>query len=56
MEGHDGGPKNSRIPYLPSGYRLDESHPDVAVLHRPDGTEVAAFGELADPRETERAA
>ena len=41
--------------WLPTGYRLgDASDPDIAILCRPDGSEVAAFGELADPREIER--
>ena len=51
----DGQP-GGRAPYLPSGYRLDESDPDFAVLRREDGSQVAAFGERADPREIERVA
>ncbi len=53
--------RDPRGPYrglhLPSGYRSDESEPDVAVLRRPGGTEVAVFSATgADPREIERAA
>ncbi len=51
----DGQPEG-RAPYLPSNYSLDESDPDFAILRRPDGSEVAAFGEKADPREVERRA
>jgi len=50
------GQREDRTPYLPDGYSLDESDLDVAILHRPDGSEVAAFGGRADPREVERAA
>jgi len=50
------GNREERAPYLPAGYYLDETDPDLAVLRREDGSEVAAFGELADPREIERAA
>ena len=55
MRGRD-GQREQRTPYLPSGYRLDERDPEVLVLRRPDGSEVAAFGERADPKEIERAA
>ena len=54
MRGGDGNGEG-RSPYLPSGCRLDEEA-DFAVLRREDGSEVAAFGERADPREIERAA
>ena len=51
------GRREGRAPYLPSGYRLDETtDPDAAILRRPDGSEVAAFGERADPKEVERVA
>ena len=30
-------------PYLPPGYRLDKSDPDVLFLRREDGTAVAYF-------------
>jgi hypothetical protein len=30
-------------PWLPSGYVLDESDPDIVVLRRQDGSSVAAF-------------
>ncbi|MDP8973702.1 MAG: hypothetical protein M3N45_11155 [Actinomycetota bacterium] len=57
MEEHGGG-RELRSPYLlPSGYRLDESDPDFAVLRRANGSEVATFyADSADPREIERAA
>lgn len=32
--------------FLPAGYRLDETDPDVVVLRREDGSSVAAFGAL----------
>ena len=38
----DGGPE-ARPPYLPSGYRLDETDRELVVLRRPDGSEAAAF-------------
>ncbi len=51
------GPERKRPPYLPSGYTVNEAgDPDFTILRRPDGSEVAAFGERADPREIERAA
>ena len=51
------GPREERGPYLPSGYRLDETDPDAVVLRRADGTEVATFSAVgADPREVEREA
>ena len=56
MEDRDGGPKDRRSAYLPSGYRLDETDPDELVLRRADGSEVAAFGERADQGAIERAA
>ncbi len=57
MRGGDGD-RESRSPYLPSGYRLDdESDPDFAVLRRRDGPEVAVFSATgADPAEIERSA
>ncbi len=39
----DDGPREDRGPYLPSGYTLDETDPDVIVLRRPDGSGVATF-------------
>ena len=46
-----------RSPYLPSGYSLDESDPELVVLRRPDGSEVDAYTSAeADLREIERAA
>ncbi len=52
----DGQP-GGRAPYLPSGYRLDETDPDFAVLRREDGSEAAVFGATdADAKEIERAA
>ncbi len=54
MGGRDGD-RERRSPYLPSGYYFDEtSERDFAVLRRGDGSEVAAFGERADPREKGR--
>jgi hypothetical protein len=41
MRGGDGN-HESRSPYLPTGYRLDEDA-DFLVLRREDGSEVAAF-------------
>ena len=56
MQGRDGG-RERRSPYLPSGYRLDESDPDFAVLRREDGSEVAILSATgADPAEVERRA
>jgi hypothetical protein len=56
MQGGDGD-RESRSPYLPSGYRLDETDPDEVVLRHEDGSEVAVFGATgADPREIERRA
>ena len=57
MRGSDGD-RESRSPYLPTGYRLDdEADPDFAVLRRGDGSEVAVFSATgADPKEVERAA
>ena len=50
----DGGP-DRRSPYLPSGYRLDETDPDEVVLRREDGSEVAAYSATgADPKKIER--
>ena len=52
-----GGPEGRRTPYLPSGYRLDETDPDEVVLRRGDGSEVAVFSQTgADPKEVEREA
>ncbi len=52
----DGG-REARSPYLPTGYRLDDAtDPDFVVLRRPDGSEVAVFGERAGLREIERRA
>ena len=52
----NGGPEG-RHPYLPSGYRLDETDPDEVVLRREDGSEVAVYSATgADPKEIERAA
>ena len=57
MRGGDGGPKHRRSPYLPSGYALDETGRDFAMLRREDGTEVAVCSATgADPKEVERAA
>ncbi len=51
------GPERKRPPYLPNSYALDETTgPDAVILRRPDGSEAAAFGERADPKEIERAA
>ena len=56
MRGGDGD-RESRSPYLPTGYRLNEADPDFAVLRREDGSEVAVFGATgADPEEVARAA
>jgi hypothetical protein len=56
MRGGDGD-RERRSPYLPTGYRLDESDPDFAVLRREDGSEVAAFSATgADAKEIERVA
>ncbi len=50
--------RERRSPYLPSGYRLDDTgDPDEVVLRREDGSEVAVFGATgADPKEIERVA
>ena len=51
------GRREERGPYLPSGYRLDETDPYAVVLRRPDGSEVATFSAVgADPREVEKSA
>jgi hypothetical protein len=53
-----GGDENreSRSPYLPTGYRLGEDA-DFLVLRREDGSEVADFSATgADPAEVEHAA
>ena len=51
------GRREGRAPYLPDGYRLDESDRELVVLRRPDGSEVAAFSATgADPAEMERRA
>ncbi len=56
MRGGDGD-RERRSPYLPSGYRLDETDRELIVLRRADGSEVAAFSATgADPKEVERAA
>ena len=56
MRGGDGD-RERRSPYLPSGYRLDETDPDTVMLRRADGSEVATFSAAgADPREVEREA
>jgi hypothetical protein len=53
----DDGPEEERGPYLPSGYALDETDPDVIVLRRADGSGVATFSAVgADLREVERSA
>ena len=54
MRGGNGG-RESRSPYLPSGYRLDEEA-DFAVLRREDGSEVAVFGERVVTGEVQRVA
>ncbi len=56
MRGGDGD-REGRSPYLPSGYRLDETVPDFLVLRREDGSEVDVFSPTgADPKEVERVA
>ena len=55
MRGGDGD-RESRSPYLPSGYRVNEPDREFVIPRREDGSEVAAFGERANPREIERAA
>lgn len=56
MRGSDGD-REMRSPYLPSGYGLDETDPDFAVLHREDGSEVAVFSATgADAKAIERVA
>ena len=51
------GRRERRGPYLPDDYYLDElTDCELVVLRRGDGSEVAAFGERADPREIEQAA
>jgi hypothetical protein len=53
----DNGPEEERGPYLPSGYTLDETDPDVIVLRRSDGSGVATFSVVgAGPREVGRSA
>jgi hypothetical protein len=37
MRGSDGD-RERRSPYLPTGYRLDETDPDEVVLKRADGS------------------
>lgn len=55
----EAGPVQGRVrweEYLPPGYRLRED-PDLLVVLRPDGSEVAAFSALgADPSEVIAAA
>ena len=52
----DGG-REGRPPYLPSGYRLDETDREVVVLRREDGWEVVVFSATgAAPEEIERRA
>jgi hypothetical protein len=43
MEDRDGGPRDRRSAYLPSGYHLNETDPDELVLRCADGSEVAVF-------------
>ena len=51
------GQREDRAPYLPSGYRLNETDADYVALRREDGSEVAVFGATgADPGEIERIA
>ncbi len=52
------GPEEKRPPYLPDGYSLDETtDPGAVILRRPDGSEVATFGERANAaEEVEKAA
>jgi hypothetical protein len=54
----DNGPEEERVPYLPSGYRLDElSERGFVILRRPDGSEAAAYSALGtNPKEMERRA
>ena len=46
VQGSDGD-RESRSPYLPSGYRVNESDREFVILRREDGSEVAVFGERA---------
>ena len=51
------GGGEGRVPYLPDGYRLDETDRELVVLRRGDGSEVAAYSATgADPKEIERKA
>jgi hypothetical protein len=57
VRGGGGGDRERRSPYLPAGYRVNESDPDFAVLRREDGSEVAMFSATgADPKKIERTA
>jgi hypothetical protein len=57
MEDRDGGPRDRRSAYLPSGYHLNETDPDELVLRCADGSEVAVFSAAgADPKEIEERA
>ncbi len=48
---------NPPPPYLPDCYASDETaDPDLVILRRADGSEVAVFGERASVEEAERAA
>lgn len=38
-------------PYIPPGYRLDESDPDILILRRKDGTAIAHFSPQGATRE-----
>jgi hypothetical protein len=49
--------EGKRTTRLPPGYRLDLiGDPDVLILRRKDGTEVARFTHNADPQEIRRTA
>ena len=56
MWDHEERPRKE-APYLPDGYTLDETtDPDLVIVRREDGSEVAYFGERASVEEVERAA
>ena len=51
------GPERKRPPYLPDGYTSDETaDPDLVILRRADGSQVAHLGERASIEEVERTA
>ena len=58
MSAAGNGEREPRAPYLPDGFRLDETtERGLVILRRPDDSEVAAYSATgADPMEIERRA